>query len=146
MNKRTWIGALALMLALLTVLATCGGKSVEQLTKESLELVEQMEGLDPSNPADAAKLAKLGAQAAKLAAELEKAEAKAAGKPAKAARRRPQATLPTTRAKTAKAWSSKSIPARVAKWSSPGKLKGCPWLSLDNIPLTARTTTVRVPT
>jgi hypothetical protein len=86
MNKRTWIGALALMLAILTVLAACGGgKSVEQLTKESLELVEQMEGLDPSNPADAAKLAKLGAQAAKLAAELEKAEAKAAGKPAKAA-------------------------------------------------------------
>jgi hypothetical protein len=85
MNKRTWIGALALMLAFAAVLAGCGGKSVEQLTKESQKLEEELAQLDPSNAKDAAKMAKLAAETLKLAAELEKAEAKAAGKPAKAA-------------------------------------------------------------
>ena len=72
--------ACALVLGIVVTLVACGGgKSVEQLTKESQKLAEQMEGLDPGNPDDAAKLLKLAGQAAKLAAELEKAETKAVG-------------------------------------------------------------------
>jgi hypothetical protein len=84
MNKRTWIGALAVMLAFAAVFVACGGgKSVEQLTKESQKLEEELAQLDDSDPAYAAKMAKWVELILKLRAELNKAEAKAADKPAK---------------------------------------------------------------
>jgi Tfp pilus assembly major pilin PilA len=77
MKKKICVGMVLLAVGL--VLAGCGGKSVEQLAKESLELAAQMAKL---NPNDTMQLVKLSAKATKLAADLVKAQEREAAKPA----------------------------------------------------------------
>jgi cell division protein FtsB len=143
MNKRTLIGALALMLALAAVLAACGGKSVEQLTKESQKLEEELAQLDPSNAKDAAKMAKLAAETLKLAAELEKAEAKAAGKPAKAAsggggKAAPASDFSYDMSKDGKGVVITKYTGKGGKVVIPGEIEGLPVVELKYDSFTAK--------
>jgi hypothetical protein len=92
-----------------------------------------------NNPADAAKLAKLGAQAAKLAAELEKAEAKAAGKPAKTAsaskgggKAAPASDFSYDASADGKGVVIKKYTGKGGKVVIPGEIEGLPVVELES--------------